>query len=360
MLIFLINSFDDNFYFPRALELSENIYKTLNKNDVDFRCIIVKGGAKTDEYVDPKTHNTVHISVTCNLSDHNVYRGFELFHHKLPLSFDKYVATYVLLHDTCMLSKTFPKKMKHISNFEFPRNMQWVFGSVYGLYNIGICTYDFVLQRATDFKGINVLPKQKGVALEQGDKVWVNKTPVFPLVSYSCYTLSNYVTNTNFSEDTMFDMSDFVTTNRFYNNKLVNAMYISSLGIYKLFGSQNMFVMPVSCIHQPKSFQDMIQLSNNLRRSFNTPFYTYVYYKHACPCETCLKNNGLVKNEKQFFFELVDKEVDTTNRAPSSKNIELTTSSSTSQDRNGVWQKGNLDISLLNRQYSIRNDLVLV
>lgn len=99
------------------------------------------------------------IRIVENLSDHNVYVGFK---RNLDV-FDSNKfrnAVYVYLHDTCIISDHFGECIQKLDKFVFFHN-HWVFAQTFGLFNIWICTFDFILHRASDFEGISFIPKDE-------------------------------------------------------------------------------------------------------------------------------------------------------------------------------------------------------
>lgn len=297
MLIFLINSFNTDYYFTKALQLSNNIHNVLNDN-IDHRCVIVKGGCSENNYSQYHQYE-VHIDITSNLSDHNIYRGFSLFEKLLPDSFDKHTATYIALHDTCLLSESFLKRMKHIETIQFTKSVQWIFGHLFGLYNIGICTYDFVMRRAKDFEGLEYLSKEHSITLEHGEIPNIDGITILPLLAYSTYTL-NELHKTNASIEDEIDNVDSYSLSTINNKIPRNFNKISSLGVYKLFTSGVNFKVPIIShrIPNPKTFKDVKSIHSFLRKHFGISFGPFVNYKHI---HTTLKTNGLEPIDGQYF-----------------------------------------------------------
>lgn len=153
-LVFLINTFNKEYYVTKAFNLYESIKREIG-DTLPYHCIIVQGGSKKNlcSLIDNECH---FVQITENLSDHNVYIGFDKFLR------DAYTeATFVLLHDTCVISSMFSKCMKKLSRIQFVNNTPWIFAHTFGLYNMGICRHAFVLQRASEFHTITVLPKKR-------------------------------------------------------------------------------------------------------------------------------------------------------------------------------------------------------
>lgn len=298
MLIFLINTFNTNYYFTKALQLSNNIHNVMH-DTIDHRCIIVKGGCDENKYSQYHEYE-VHIDITSNLSDHNIYRGFSMYENLLPISFEKHTATYIALHDTCLLSDTFLKRMKHIETIQFTKSVQWIFAHLFGLYNIGICTYDFVIRRAKDFDGFEYLSKEHSITLEHGEIPNIEGSFILPLLVYSTYTL-NELHKTNTSIEYEIENTDCYGLSTIMNNMPRNFNKISSLGIYKLFTSGVNFKVPIIShrIPNPKTFKDVKSINLFLRKHFSISFGPFVNYKHMY--DTPSNTNGLEPIEDQSF-----------------------------------------------------------
>jgi hypothetical protein len=120
----------------------------------------------------------------------------------------------------------------------------WVFAQIYGLYNIGVCDQEFLLERSKDFDGIALLPKDESIALEQGNriKVWARDrslVTVQPLLAYSKYTLAPMTQGE-------LGLCDFMTLNAVDNGRGRRyASFIAALGIYKFVGCKVSFFVPI-------------------------------------------------------------------------------------------------------------------
>ena len=230
MKVFLINSFNASKYVHNAQRLSNDI------NSKGFSTIICYGGASYFACLQLSDKQWV-ISIKENLSDNNAFLGFEqafaLGHFREK---DFRCATYIYIHDTCQLSDNFVDRVNKI-----PAVTGWLFASIYGLYNIGACDQMFLLTRANDLKGITHIPKDKSIALEQGESITIEGLEIKPLINYSKCTLAAVVTDTISSCDFMSlnaigessdDSKRFVT-------------YIGALGLYKLVGSHVSYFVPI-------------------------------------------------------------------------------------------------------------------
>lgn len=299
MLVFLINTFNLDKYVQKAHKLEHNIHKVL-KNNVQHRCILVKGGCNKEAFITLSDYSVM-MEITDNLSDHNIYRGFRLFKHLLPNDFEKENATYIVLHDTCFLSETFLQRMKEIEKIKFTPSVQWIFGHLFGLFNIGICTYYFVLKRSLDFEGLTFLPKDKGITLEHGEIPTIEGREITPLLSYSIYTLSELHREGSIDENIeLYDSHGISSIND--GEMMYYIAKISSLGIYKTYRPAYNHQIPILSFNQirnPKTFDDVRNINFYLRRSFNICFGPFVHYKNMYQENTT--RNGLNPNKEQFF-----------------------------------------------------------
>lgn len=229
MKVFLINSFNSSKYVQNAQRLSNELYAN------GFTSVIVYGGASDFACLQLSDKKWV-ISIKENLSDNNAFVGFERafsFGHFRENDFRS--ATYIYIHDTCQLSDNFVDRVNKI-----PAVKGWFFAHIYGLYNIGACDQMFLLTRATDLKGISHIPKDKSIALEQGETINIEGLEIKPLLHYSKLTLATVITDTISSCDFMSlnavgessDSKRFVT-------------YIGALGLYKLVGSHISYFVPI-------------------------------------------------------------------------------------------------------------------
>lgn len=229
MKVFLINSFNSSKYVQNAQRLSNELYAN------GFTSIIIYGGASDFVCLQLSDKKWV-ISIKENLSDNNAFLGFEqaftLGHFREN---DFRSATYIYIHDTCQLSDNFVDRVNKI-----PAVKGWFFAHIYGLYNIGACDQMFLLTRANDLKGITHIPKDKSIALEQGETINIDGHEIKPLLHYSKRTLATVITDTISSCDFMSlnavgessDSKRFVT-------------YIGALGLYKLVGSHVSYFVPI-------------------------------------------------------------------------------------------------------------------
>jgi hypothetical protein len=250
----------------------------LKNSNLEVEFITVCGGCPVDMRV--SVENKHLISITENLSDHNVYIGFEK--NKLFFSHDKYKkATYIYLHDTCFLSDKFVECMRKLTNFVFERECSWIFAQSYGLFNIGICDHSFLLQRAEDFKGLSILTKHDSIILEQGQYIEVENKIIYPLFYYSKYTLANMIVNEVDFENSLQNI-DMYSLNgiREKDNKPRWICYIASLGIYKSIGSTNSFHIPIwtSETHHPKTEEELDNMKKFSVKFLNSNFVPLIPY----------------------------------------------------------------------------------
>lgn len=242
MKIILINSFNTDKYVLNAMALSDKI------ETCGFITIVVYGGSSKFLCLRLGESKWV-ITIPANLSDNNAFVGFEMA-YKYGFFRETIFreATYVYIHDTCQLSDKFATRMD-----ELPTVKGWVFAHIYGLYNIGVCDQTFLLTRAKDFVGLTKIPKDKSIALEQGEHVTIDGFCIKPLIHYSNKTLAEIVTD---------DMNkcDFMSLNA-QKSSVSRRRYITfigSLGIYKFVGSHISYFVPIwaSKAHEVKNQDD--------------------------------------------------------------------------------------------------------
>ena len=236
MKIFLINSFNNSKYVKNAHRLSEEL------ETFGFHTITVYGGG-SDFLCSQLTDNKWVISIPENLSDNNAFVGFERAfaagHFREKYHRD---AVYIYVHDTCRISrKNFVATINSL-----PVVPGWAFAHTYGLYNIGICSQDFLLKRAKDFLNVKYIPKDQSIALEQGHKIQIDGNEINPLLHYSNKTIAQ-VTNSD------MDRCDFMSLNSHQEGESKRFVsYIGALSLYKLVGSHISYFVPIwaSAAHQ--------------------------------------------------------------------------------------------------------------
>ena len=252
MIVFLINTFNDTYYNKKADDLLSNIRSQLNTYlDIPYVIVVVKGGCGVNNSA--QVNNIVYIEIQENLSDHNIYTGFKRNVNTYFASTEYKNATYVVLHDTCMISPQFHNCVKSLLDVKLNDGPQWIFAHTYGLYNIGVCNYRFMLKRGCDFDGIFTLPKNEGIQLEQGTNIKIQDKMIPSLLSYSKYTLAKII-NHDSLEKGVHNVDSYAINGINDDGKVRWMVYIASLGVYKLYGSVMSFFIPVWCSdnHQPK------------------------------------------------------------------------------------------------------------
>jgi len=246
MKVFLINSFNSSKYVQNAQRLSDDI------NNKGYTTIIVFGGASDFACLQLSDKKWV-ISIRENLSDNNAFFGFEQafsFGHFREKDFRS--ATYIYIHDTCQLSDNFVDRVNKI-----PVVSGWRFAHIYGLYNLGVCDQMFLLARANDLKGITYIPKDKSIALEQGESIYIDGLEIKPLIHYSKRTLATVITDT-------ISSCDFMSLNAFGEPKRF-VTYIGALGLYKLVGSHVSYFVPIwaTPAHEVRTQTDYDQMNTS-------------------------------------------------------------------------------------------------
>lgn len=258
MLVVLINSFNEQKYIDKVNRLVQSMQLALSESETHVKIAVVTGGSTNQcyEYFD----EVLHIHIEENMSDHNVYVGF----HRYRDQFDSDVfraATYLVIHDTCIVSKRFVECMETIERVRFKEGVHWIFAQTFGLYNIGICTHAFMLTRAKDFHGVAYIPKTLSIAMEQGKTISVEGVQIPPLLAYSMYTLANI--QQTICIDDSFDKVDYYAVNGVTDDGESRWMnYIASVGMHKLVKSEYSFFIPLWCnqAHHPKDADEYIGL----------------------------------------------------------------------------------------------------
>lgn len=257
MKVFLINSFNSSAYVKAALSLLNEIDCFLTPSEISF--IIVFGGA-SDFSCKKINENTRYLTIKENLSDNNAFVGFERAFAMGEFRENNFRdATYIYIHDTCKVGKSFVERMN-----ELPKPRGWVFAHTYGLYNIGICDQNFLLKRANDFKGVSVIPKDQSIQLEQGYEIENSGIKIPPLSFYTCKTLSSMTLPT-------IDRCDYMTLNGTgtpENRRFVS--FIGALGLYKMVGCKVSFFVPIwaTSSHTIQTLQDrenMVKAFSNIK-----------------------------------------------------------------------------------------------
>lgn len=283
MIVMLINTFNTKYY----LDLSETLLEKMKSQlsciqNLEVTYIRVCGGC--DENLLMSAENTYFIDITENLSDHNGYIGFTRY--VSTFNTDKFVnATYVYLHDTCILSPRFGKCMEKLNTFVFHKSAQWVFAHTFGLYNIGICTFQFMVHRANDFGTITHLPKHLSVHLEQGINLKHKNKQIPSLLNYSIYTLAKMISTTcDDTEDNLHSMDTYSINGIQKNNDTIKWIcYIASPGVYKPFTSAHTFLIPVWCKPNvyPKNVNEFYELKKHSFSELKTGFVPLINYHYA-------------------------------------------------------------------------------
>ena len=280
MIVIMINTFNTQCYLDSSKTLLEKMKSQLSCiPNLEVNYIKVCGGCEENLLI--STENTFNINITENLSDHNGYVGFSRY--VSTFCTNKFInATYVYLHDTCVLSPQFGKCIKNLDNFVFHKSAQWVFAHTYGLYNIGICTFDFIVHRSNDFKTITYLPKHLSVVLEQGTPIVLNNKQIPSLLNYSIYTLTNMINNTNNNIEENIDSMDTYSINGIQKNEenIRWICYIASLGIYKPFTSNFNFLVPIWCntLDYPQNLKEYYDMKKHSINDLKTGFVPLIYY----------------------------------------------------------------------------------
>lgn len=283
MLVFLINSFNAELYSEMAKHLAEQIIDRLDNESIPFHVVLVQGGS-LNKHISIQEKQTV-IHTKPNLYDFNAFVGFA--ENRFYFESEKFRnAVYVYLHDTCVLSERFATCMRALMDLKFRDSIEWIFAHTYGRHNIGVCTYEFVLKRATHFDNIASLSKAAAVNLEQGTSIVCETIRIPSSFELSSFTLGCMVRNGDSLKEAAF-ATDMFAINAFeYKNAIWYPVYIASLGIYKLLHSSHSFLIPVwsSPEHQTK---DKSQLET-MRNKFNKIVSSFVPLISYSECFDCM------------------------------------------------------------------------
>lgn len=229
MIVILINSFNTNIYIEYSKQLYRNIKNII---DVQYIVIIVYGGCERYGYkiIDD---TCIHVYITENISDHNVYPGYMYLSSVYDLT-NYSTNCHLIIHDSCKLAESFRRQMNTISKITFSSEDRiWVFAHYYGLCNIGICSQSFIFHRYKDFENIDFIKKEDSIILEQGCNIHINGKTIQPLIFYSHETLSSFRKNTDTIDILDYD-SISINFQSHVDDDLHFILYMSSIGIYKL------------------------------------------------------------------------------------------------------------------------------
>lgn len=195
----------------------------------------------------------VFVTQTANLSDHTIYGAYAAFTKlERTLWTD---ARFVLLHDTCRLTKRFDSCMHNIATM---RNLQtFVFAHTYGLYNMGVATHTFMLTRAAEWHGIRLLQKKTGIALEQGANVMVDGKLVTSLHHHCDRTLA--------TAGQPWSVDSFSVQPCEIDGEFRYVSYIAAFGVYKLYASASSFAVPVFAADRPQSAHEREYMLRNIK-----------------------------------------------------------------------------------------------
>ena len=256
MLTICVNSYNSMHYVKRALHLATNICVALH--GLQFNVLVAFGGCRC-QHVERCGENLVVVTMICNLSDHTIFPAYMYASQSGHIT----PGRCVMLHDTCELHLlAFQDRMARIASMSMPHG--WIFAHLYGLYNLGIATHDFVMQRAMEWQGIDFLPKNEGIAMENGKDIHLCGSMVRSRQNLSQYTLASDE-NGDVSE---LDSISITHTTKYGERRF--ASYISSLGIYKTFTSTASFTMPVYAALRPRQTLDRKVLRESVARRLVT------------------------------------------------------------------------------------------
>ena len=244
MVVFAINSFNSEFYLSSIEKLIGEI-KTLmsEKYELSKDYYIVCGIGGCEENFIKREESVIKIFIKKNISDHNIYSAVDMAYNNKLIPFDLSKHTWMMIHDTTWPHKqTFVDRVTRIMNRPVPSG--WIFAHTLGLYNLGICSLDFILTRAKDWLGVDFLPKQEGIYLETGRGTIVNDIKLMPLRMYSQLTLAKINNYGSILNDPL--ELDFISLGSNYENGISkHYVFIASFGMYKLTTVDKTFEVPI-------------------------------------------------------------------------------------------------------------------
>ena len=237
-IVVIINSFNRQKYVSAALNLYACVIPHVK------HVIIVFGGCNVDNKTTVKglfTEYMTILSIAENLSDWN---GF-LAYRRAAMQLVKYKhCLHVYLHDTCLVAPGFADAMTRLDVIkEMCIEKKWTFAHTYGLYNIGVCSQDFIVAYGAELDGLTVIPKELAIQLEQGHRVTINNREINPLRAYSETSLCSHTHDSDqFERGDSFFVNSFSV---FGEKRFVS--YIGSLCVYKAVGSRVSYFVPIWC-----------------------------------------------------------------------------------------------------------------
>ena len=244
MVVFAINSFNTEKYLSYLDNLISKIISlmstkyTLNK---DYHIVCGIGGSKHNNIICDE--GVYKLFITKNLSDHNIYTAVDMLHNadQIPHQFHNH--TWIMIHDTTWPHElTFVERITRIMERPIPKN--WIFAHTLGLYNLGICSLQFILTRAKDWIGVNVLPKEAGIYIETGRVATVDNVRIMPLRMYSQVTLAKIHHEGSLLEDPLeMDFMSLGSVSQSGTSK--HYAFIAAFGLYKLTFVDKSFEIPI-------------------------------------------------------------------------------------------------------------------
>ena len=249
MIVFCINTFDSEKYITACDRIIMKIHELI-KDRFQFLILCGVGGCRLCKCY--KNNNTIYSCITENLSDHNIYLAVRQCVEDdgiSPLLKREY--KYVMIQDTMWPDETrFSQCIYAIENAQI--SDKFVFAHSLGLYNLGVATLDFLLERANEWNDIDILNKTDGILLETGRYVILNtktgeKKQMRPLRHFTKHTLSNIMASTDGDLHNSTFLVDSISigsvTDKWGNNK--HYAYIASLGMYKMTHVPETFEVPI-------------------------------------------------------------------------------------------------------------------
>jgi hypothetical protein len=241
MLVFAINSFNEQRYLNDLRILIARIRYLLKDTAIAFRIVCGIGGCSQSDVI--CEDNVIMASIKKNLSDHNIYPAVELCEAKNFITDDMRTATWILIHDTVWPHDVyFAKAMGQVEARGKPAS--FIFAHTLGLYNLGIASLEFILTRAKDWMAVDTLSKDVGIFIETGRAAVVDGVRIEPLRHYTRLTLAHVKYEGKHIDD-IPAVDTFSLGCVDEGGRTKHYAYVASLGITKLTHVPGTFEVPI-------------------------------------------------------------------------------------------------------------------
>lgn len=244
MVVIAINSFYTEYYINCLNKLILEIKSILSEKyefNQDYHIVCGIGGCDKNDL--KMEDGILKAYIDKNLSDHNIYLAVQLafMNNTIPSEYARH--TWMMIHDTTWPhSQTFLNRVARIMTRPVPTG--WIFAHTLGLYNMGICSLDFILVRAKDWIGVQYLPKINGIYLETGRSTIVDGIKLIPLRTYSRLTMAKLEHTGSIFQDTL--ETDYISLGCVCENgRSKHYAFLSSFGMYKFTHVDASFDVPI-------------------------------------------------------------------------------------------------------------------